>query len=147
MRRIVAALVTCVTAAAVLSGCGGDSPYCATVRDTEAQLRAIGSAQDDADLARAAGAANRIATVAPAPVDADWKGIADALTSFATTLKKVGVTYQDLLAQQNLQDLTDADRTELRASLAELEKANDPTVTKRINDQVQDECDIVIRPS
>ncbi|MFY0406051.1 hypothetical protein [Solicola sp. PLA-1-18] len=147
MRRSLGAVVATTAAAAVLTACGGDSPYCATIRDTEGQLRAIGNAATDADLATAAGAAQRIADVAPEPVDADWRGIASALTSFAETLKTVGITYQDLLAQQNLQDLTDDDRAKLTTSLEQLRQANSSTVTTRINDQVQDECDIVIRPS
>ena len=96
MNRTVAALVTGLVATGVLSGCGGDSPYCAAVKDNQPALNTFGRATTDAAFAKEAKAVRAIAATDPEKVAKDWTAIDRAMRGVLSAQKKTGLTFADL---------------------------------------------------
>lgn len=96
MNRIAVSLVTVVVSGSVLAGCGGDSPYCAAVKEHQATLGAFGKAASDAAFAKEAAAVRDIAATEPEKVAKDWTAIDRAMQGVRTAQKKTGLTFADL---------------------------------------------------
>jgi hypothetical protein len=91
-----AAVAATLLAASLLAGCGGDSPYCAAVKENQTALNSFGSAVTDATFAKQAAAVRQIAKTDPEKVGDDWAAIDKAMRRVLSVQKKTGLTFDDL---------------------------------------------------
>lgn len=96
MNRTAAALVTSLVATGVLTACGGDSPYCAAVKQNQAALDSFGKRTTDAAFAKEAEAVRTIAATEPDNVATDWRAIDKAMRGVLAAQKKTKLTFADL---------------------------------------------------
>lgn len=107
--KTAAVLATTLLAAAVLSGCGGDSAYCAAVKENQRALDRFGSATTDAAFAKEARAVRSIAATDPEKVAGDWTTIDRAMQGVQKAQKKAGITFDGLNDPDKRAEADDAD--------------------------------------
>ena len=96
MNRIGVTLVTLAVSGSVLAGCGGDSPYCAAVKEHQVTLGSFGKAATDAAFAKEARAVREIAATKPEKVAKDWSAIDRAMRGVQAAQKKTDLTFAEL---------------------------------------------------
>ena len=143
MKKAASLLVTALLAAPVLSGCGGDSAYCAAVKDKQSTLDSFGSKKTDNSFSAYTKVARAIAKEAPAGAKKDWTALADATAGVLKAHRAAGI---------RLEDMTDKDKVAALGTdqLAKLNDAYDTfnSTTKKqgeaVVDNVSAECDITL---
>ena len=143
MNRIAVTLVTLAVSGSVLAGCGGDSPYCAAVKENQATLGSFGKAASDAAFAKEARAVRQIAATKPEKVAKDWSAIDRAMRDVQTAQKKTGLTFGDL-ADSEKRAAADADDVE---TITKVYSAFNDTVKQRtaVVKDVKTTCDITLK--
>jgi hypothetical protein len=141
--KTAAALATALLATTVLSGCGGDSAYCAAVKDNQRALDTFGSATTDAAFAKEARAVRRIAATDPEKVGRDWKAIDRAMRSVQKVQRKAGITFDGLNDPEKRAAADDAD---IEAVVKAYSRFNDTAKQRKtVVTDVQKTCDITLR--
>jgi hypothetical protein len=141
--KTAAALATALLAATVLGGCGGDSPYCAAVKDNQSALDRFGSAPSDAAFAKEARAVRRIAETDPEKVGRDWKTIDQAMRAVQKAQKKAGITFDGLNDPDKRAEADDADVERIQKAYA---RFNDTAKQRKtVVADVQKTCDITLK--
>lgn len=98
MSKIVVVLAGVLLAASLVSGCGGDSEYCSTVKADAATLTDFTSPDVRPDFARIPvflADAKSLQAKAPKQVTEDWAVITSTLASLADSLKDAGMTFDE----------------------------------------------------
>ncbi|MET0928793.1 MAG: hypothetical protein ABWX74_04715 [Aeromicrobium sp.] len=143
MKKIAAALVTSVVAATVLAGCGGDSPYCAAVKENRTALDSFGEKRTEKGFTTYAEALRAIATTAPDTVKDDWSKLGAVTDGVLKAHDKVGLPLQSMSDTAKVAAL-DAD------DLARLNKAYDAfndtaKQRKAVVADVKKSCEITLK--
>jgi hypothetical protein len=142
VRRIAAVLVTVVTATTLLAGCGGDSPYCASVKEHRAQLDSFGEKPSTKAYTRYSRAVHEIRQEAAAEIKPDWTALDKALRAVLTAQKKAGITLEEMANADKLAQLDSDDLTTLNTAYSAFGK----TVPQRkaIVADIKSTCDITL---
>lgn len=96
MTRTAAVVAVTLLGGSLLGGCGGDSPYCAAVKQNQAALNSFGTAVSDATFAKEAKAVRAVAATDPEKTAKDWTAIDKAMRTVLKAQKKTGMTFADL---------------------------------------------------
>jgi hypothetical protein len=141
--KTAAVLATTLLAATVLSGCGGDSPYCAAVKDNRRALDSFGTATTDAAFAKEARAVRRVAATDPEKVAGDWAAIDKAMQGVLKAQKKAGITFDDLNDPAQRAKVDDADVEAIQKAYG---RFNDTAKQRKtVVTDVQKTCDITLK--
>ena len=141
MIRTVALLVTTGVAATVLAGCGGDSAYCAAVKDHESALHSYGK-RTNASFSSSTAATRDIGKVAPADVKKQWAEITAATRGVLTAHRRAGITLQDMTDPAKLAGLGEADRAAIQKSYDRFNTSRAPR--KAVVENILAECEITL---
>jgi hypothetical protein len=140
--KTAAALATTLLAAAVLSGCGGDSAYCAAVKDNQRALDSFGTTPTDAAFAKEARAVRRVAATDPEKVADDWSAIDRAMRGVQKAQKKAGITFDGLNDPEKRAEADDADVEAIQKAYA---RFNDTAKQRKtVVDDVKKTCDVTL---
>ena len=143
MRRHAAVLATAVLALTVLTGCGGEDPYCAAVKEHQSALDSFGQKRTQAGFTTYAEAVRAITATAPDSVRDDWAALGDVTTGVLEAHDKVGIPLEDMndtatvdgLSADDLATLNDAydafndTAAQRKAVVANVKTACDITLT------------------
>lgn len=143
MIRTVALLVTTSVAATVLAACGGDSAYCAAVKDHQMTLQGFGSKKTDASFTSYAKVTRQIGKVAPADVAEQWRTITSATQGVLKAHRQVGISLEDMKDPDKLAGLDEADRATIQASYDSFNTSR--TARKKVVASIREECDVTLR--
>lgn len=143
MKKAAALTVTMALAAVTLAGCGGDSEYCASVKENVAVLDSFGKKKTDSAFQKYRRTTNTIAKLAPAPVDKDWKALGKSLIDVRDAQKTAGLTMQKTTAEA-VAGLSTLQSTGLSSAYEDFTEAVADHGTK-IKDQVKDECGVTLK--
>ena len=122
MNRFATALVTTAVAGAVLAGCGGDSPYCASVKENQKALDSFGQKRTTAGFTSYDKAVRAIRKTAPDEIKADWAALDKALRGVLKAHDEVGIALEDMKDTTKLQALSSDDLATLNDSYEKFEK-------------------------
>ncbi|MCW2768665.1 MAG: hypothetical protein JWR27_98 [Aeromicrobium sp.] len=139
MIRTVALLVTTSVAATVLAGCGGDSAYCAAVKEHESALKSYGK-RSNASFTSSTAATRDIGKVAPAEVKKQWSQITAATDGVLAAHRQAGISLQDMTDPAKLAGLDEADRATIQKSYDRFNQSRTPR--KAVVKNIEDECEI-----
>lgn len=143
MNRTATVLVTTLVAATTLAGCGGDSPYCAAVKDEQPALNAFGKASTDAVFAKEATAVRAIAATKPEKVAKDWTAIDRAMRGVLSAQKKTGVSFADLADPDQLAEVDSDDLETINKAYSAFNDTADQR--KRVVQDVKTTCDVTLK--
>lgn len=143
MKKAAALTVTMALAAATLAGCGGDSEYCATVKENVSALDSFGKKKTDAAFTKYRRAANDISKVAPPPSDKDWQALTKAMVSVRKAQKAAGLKLEDTSAQA-VAGLSTAQSVGLSNAYEDFTEAVADHGDK-IKNQVKSECGVSLK--
>jgi hypothetical protein len=99
MKRAAAVVATIALIATTAAGCGGDSEYCAAVKEHQSALDSFGKKKTDAAFKKYRRATNSIAKVAPESVKDDWDSLTQSMVEVKDAQKAAGLKLQDVTAQ------------------------------------------------
>lgn len=144
MNRIVAALVTATAVGSLLAGCGGDSPYCAAVKENQKALETFNAKPSTKTYTTYAEAVKAIRAEAPAAVKSDWTKLGTAIDGVLAAQKKADIPLEDVADTSKVEQLDSDD-------LATLKKAYDAfnktaPQRKAIVADIQKTCDVSLAP-
>jgi hypothetical protein len=141
--KTAAALATTLIAAAVLSGCGGDSAYCTAVKDNQRALNSFGTATTDAAFAKEARAVRRIAATDPEKIGRDWTSIDTAMRGVLKAQKKAGITFDGLNDPEKRAEADDADVEAIQKAYG---RFNDTAKQRKaVVEDVKKTCDVTLK--
>lgn len=141
--KTAAVLATTLLAAAMLSGCGGDSAYCTAVKDNQRALDTFGTATTDAAFAKSARAVRRVAATDPEKVGRDWKAIDQAMRGVQKAQKKAGITFDGLNDPEKRAEADDADVEAIEKAYA---RFNDTAKQRKaVAEDVKKTCDVTLK--
>ncbi len=142
MKRAVVGVVTTVVAFGILSACGGDSAYCAAVKDKQTTLNSLGDKRTNAAYRSYASAFKSVAKVSPPTVKQDWTELAEVTASVLNAQKKVGVKLEEMSDQSKVKGL---DTDQLKTLNNAYEAFNKTTPQRRaVVKNVKEECEITL---
>jgi len=141
--RGAAALVTAVVALTVLTGCGGDDPYCAAVKEHRSALDSFGKKVTSKAFESDVKAVQAITSTAPDSSKDDWAAVGAAMEKVTDAQEEAGIKLEDMTDPAKYGEL-DSD------ALASLNKAyegfNDTSKQRKAAfEDVQSVCDITLR--
>jgi hypothetical protein len=132
-------LLSAVLAVGTLTGCSGGGPYCDAVDAAKEPLTTFGQRNDGA-FASYADATTKIAKVAPADVQKEWKAIARATRKVVAAHRKAEVPMQDMKDEVTVNSLSQDDLDRIQTAYEEF---NDTAIQRRdMVQDVHDECGI-----
>ncbi|MBD8606184.1 hypothetical protein IFT73_04910 [Aeromicrobium sp. CFBP 8757] len=141
--RTAAAVVATLLGAGLLGGCGGDSPYCAAVKENQSALDSFGTKVSDKTFAREARAVRAIAATDPAKVGDDWTAIDKAMRRVLSAQKKTGMTFADL---NDPEQRADADSDDLETVTKAYGVFNDTAQQRKaVVEDVETTCDVTLK--
>lgn len=143
MKKAAALVAATVVASTVLSGCGGDSEYCATVKQNVSVLDTFGKKKTDAKFKKYRRAVNEISKLAPEPVDKDWTALTKSLIEVRDAQKAAGLKLEDVTVK-SVAGLSTAQST----GLNEAYKSFSDAVAdhgQAITDNVKSECGVTLK--
>lgn len=143
MIRTVALVASATVAAATLAGCGGDSAYCAAVKDNESALQSFGVKRTDAAFAGYAKVARTIGADAPSSVTADWTSIAKATSGVLAAHRDVGISLQDMSDPDKVAALSETDRATIQKAYDRFNRSRTPR--KAVVRSIETECKITLQ--
>lgn len=139
----VATAVVASLAALVLTGCGGQSPYCSTIEKNADVLNSFGKTRTDAGYTAYAKAFRAVAKQAPASVEKDWAALADVTDGVLAAQKKVGLSLEDMTDKTVVAKL---DQTQLSTLNEAYEKFNDTSSQRTaVVKNAKTECEITLK--
>lgn len=143
MKRTAAAMVVAIVATMGLTGCGGDSPYCETVKKQQDSLNTFGKTKSDAAYTRYAKVFADVAKVAPTSVKKDWSALSKATTDILDAQDDVGVKLEDMDDAAKVKKL---DAAQLKKLNQAYEAFNRTTKQRAaVVKNVLQECDIKLK--
>lgn len=94
--RPAAWIVAAAVAAGTLAGCGGDSQYCAAVKENVSALDTFGKKKTDKAFTTYRRTTLELAELAPEPVGKDWKALAKAISNVQKAQKAAKLSLEDV---------------------------------------------------
>lgn len=143
MKKAASVLITGVLAATVLAGCGGDSPYCAAVKDKQSSLESFGEKRTNAGFSAYTKVARAIASEAPGGVKKDWTALADATAGVLKAHRSVGIRLEQMSNTAKVAELSTAQLKTINDSYNAFNRAT-KTQGKAVVDNVVKECKITL---
>jgi hypothetical protein len=135
-------LAAALLAATVLSGCGGQSAYCAAVEKNRSALNSFGQAASDEAFAKEAKAVREIAATDPETVADDWSAIDRAMRGVQKAQKKAGITFDGLADPEKRAKVDDSDIEAINKAYA---RFNDTAKQRKtVVEDVGTTCDITL---
>lgn len=143
MKKAAALTVTLAMAAATLAGCGGDSEYCAAVKQNVSALDSFGKKKTDAGFKKYRQTANAISKVAPSPVDKDWKALTKAMVEVRDAQKAAGLKLEDVTVD-SVAGLSTAQSSGLNSAYQSFTDAT-ATYGSAIKKDVKKQCGVTLK--
>lgn len=143
MNRFASALITTVVAGAVLAGCGGDSPYCASVKENQTALDSFGQKRTTAGFTSYDKAVRAIRKTAPDDIKGDWAALDKALRGVLKAHEEVGISLEDMKDPAKLQALGSDDLATLNDSYERFQKTG--TQRSAIVANIKSSCSITLK--
>ncbi|MCW2841694.1 MAG: hypothetical protein JWR55_3177 [Aeromicrobium sp.] len=143
MNRTAAGVLTGVVALAVLSGCGGEDPYCAAVTENKTALDGFGTRGTQADFTAETKAVRSVTTAAHDDIKDDWSAVGAAMARVAKALKAADVSIEDLDDAEVRRDMSQEHLDEIRASYEAFNQTSKQR-TAVVEDVLQ-KCEITLK--
>lgn len=96
MKKAATLVAAAIVASTALAGCGGDSEYCAAVKQNVSVLDSFGKKKTDAGFKKYRQATNSLSKLAPDPVNKDWSALTKALVEVRDAQKAAGLKLEDV---------------------------------------------------
>lgn len=143
MKRTAAVLVVAIVSTMTLAGCGGDSPYCETVKKNQDSLNTFGKTKTNAAYTKYAKVFADGARDAPKSVKKDWTLLSKTTTGILDAQKKAGVKLEDMGDSAQVKKLNQSELKQLNQAY----EAFNATTEQRaaVVKNVLQECDIKLK--
>ncbi|WP_370188001.1 hypothetical protein [Aeromicrobium sp.] len=127
----------------LLTGCGGQSPYCSVIEKNADALNSFGKTRTDAGYAAYAKAFRTVSKEAPSSVRKDWAALADVTDGVLAAQKKVGLPLEDMKDKAVVAKL---DESQLSTLNDAYEKFNDTSAQRTaVVKNAKTECEITLK--
>lgn len=143
MKKAATLVAAALVASTTLAGCGGDSEYCAAVKDKVSVLDTFGTKKTDAQFKKYRRAVSEISKLAPEPVDKDWAALTKSLIEVRDAQKDAGLKLEDVTVK-SVAGLSTAQST----GLNEAYKSFSDAVAdhgQKITENVKSECGVKLK--
>lgn len=139
----IATLILTLVVSVVLTGCGGDDPYCVAIKENRASLDGFGQTRTDAAFAKNAKTVRSIAMTSPDKVKDDWSKLGEVTDGVVKAHKSAGIALEDMSDTAKVDAL---DENELKALNKAYDEFNDTAAERKaVVANVKSACDITLK--